>query len=76
VCYAAYSIAWQTKDQPFPFDTRPIADNGQGFDAEDNNAGFGLRNMHERAVNIGALFGVVSQLGKGTRVRLLWKTPS
>jgi PAS domain S-box-containing protein len=53
-----------------------ITDDGHGFDSESDNAGFGLRNMRERANSIGALFDIKSQLGKGTRLRLLWKTPS
>lgn len=52
-----------------------IADDGHGFDAETDNAGFGLRNMQERANSIDALFEIKSQLGKGTRLRLLWNTP-
>jgi PAS domain S-box-containing protein len=52
-----------------------IADDGHGFDAGVDSPGFGLRNMHERATNIGAQFDVKSQLGKGTRIRLLWNTP-
>ena len=39
------------------------------------NAGFGLRNMQERAINIGAVFGIKSRIGKGTRIRLLWTPP-
>ncbi len=52
-----------------------ILDDGQGFDTSAGVAGFGLRNMRERAANMGAEFGIKSQIGKGTRIRLLWKKP-
>jgi signal transduction histidine kinase len=51
-----------------------VADDGHGFDLQEG-AGFGLRNMRERAEFINAQLDVKSQIGKGTRVRLLWKSP-
>jgi PAS domain S-box-containing protein len=52
-----------------------VSDNGHGFDSQAEGAGFGLRNMRERAELINAQFDIKSQIGKGTRVRLLWKSP-
>ena len=53
-----------------------IAEDGQGFVTDAIGGGFGLRNMQERAAKIGAQFGIKSQVGKGTRIRLLWSAPS
>jgi len=54
-----------------------IADNGKGIDLgplnEQTNSGFGLgiRNMHNRAKLIGAVFTMRSSLGKGTEVKII-----
>ena len=50
-----------------------VTDDGRGFNLEEG-AGFGLKNMRERAEIISAQFDIQSQPGKGTRVRLLWKS--
>ena len=42
-----------------------IADNGQGFDPEQNTTGFGLQGMRERIVALGGQFLLSSQLGQG-----------
>jgi signal transduction histidine kinase len=47
-----------------------IEDDGVGFDVHDDSAGNGLRNMRERAAAIGGSLKVVSEAGKGTRLRL------
>jgi signal transduction histidine kinase len=53
-----------------------IRDNGQGVDlrplenGENTGFGLGIRNMHNRAVLIGAQFNVHSTLGKGTEVTI------
>jgi signal transduction histidine kinase len=52
-----------------------VVDDGQGFASNGEGGGFGLRNMQERAASISAQFGIKSQIGKGTRMRLLWITP-
>lgn len=49
-----------------------VMDDGQGFDTTATAEGFGLRNMQERATSIGAHLSIKSQIGKGTRMRLLW----
>lgn len=57
-----------------------IADNGKGVDLtplqEGNKSSFGLgiRNMHNRAMLIGAAFNMSSTLGKGTCVQIILPT--
>ncbi len=50
-----------------------ISDDGIGFDAEDVPvlSRYGLQGMRERAELIGADFQIISQAGKGTRIRVL-----
>jgi signal transduction histidine kinase len=51
--------------------TLRIADNGRGFDASLPVPGhFGLENMHTRAREIGAGFGLESTPGEGTELRI------
>ncbi|GJL63964.1 MAG: hypothetical protein NPIRA04_26180 [Nitrospirales bacterium] len=46
-----------------------IEDNGLGFDtANDENHGYGLRNMAARSRRLGARFEVLSERGQGTRI--------
>jgi signal transduction histidine kinase len=45
-----------------------IADDGLGFDAAAQQAGFGLRNMRDRARLLGGTLTVESERGTGTRV--------
>jgi len=49
-----------------------ISDDGIGFDAEDvpGMSRYGLQGMRERAELIGADFQIISQAGKGTRIRV------
>jgi two-component system nitrate/nitrite sensor histidine kinase NarX len=49
-----------------------ISDDGVGFDAEDvpGLSRYGLQGMRERAELIGADFQIISQAGKGTRIRV------
>ena len=49
-----------------------IADNGKGFDlaAVQNDAGFGLASMRERAERLGGSLAITSKPGRGTRIRL------
>lgn len=51
-----------------------IIDNGQGFDINQITGGMGLKSMRERANNINADFEIKSTLGRGTRIKLVWKT--
>jgi signal transduction histidine kinase len=51
-----------------------VHDDGQGFAPMPVEAGhFGLRNMQERARNIGASFSINSRPGEGTEVLVLWQ---
>lgn len=47
-----------------------IADNGAGFDRSQDQAGFGLTTIRERADMLGAKLLVESEKGKGTRILL------
>jgi signal transduction histidine kinase len=53
-----------------------VRDNGKGFDPDAAYSGFGLIGMRERAASIGAMHSIKSRIGKGTRVRLVWDTPT
>ena len=48
-----------------------IQDNGQGFDPSQNQTGFGLQGMQERAAVFNGQFHVISQPGNGCKVVLL-----
>jgi signal transduction histidine kinase len=50
-----------------------VEDDGHGFQAGDDHAGYGLRNMRDRARLLGGELTIDSQPGKGTQVIL--KTP-
>lgn len=60
----AQEIAVQLRQQSGSIDLS-IADNGRGFNPQQNTTGFGLRGMQERAVALGGKFHVKSQLGTG-----------
>ena len=47
-----------------------LQDDGVGFQTDARSAGFGLRNMRERAFNVGGQLDIESQPGAGTRLRL------
>lgn len=47
-----------------------ITDNGKGFDEATVKAGNGLRNLRERATEVGGILSINSGLGKGTEVDL------
>jgi signal transduction histidine kinase len=47
-----------------------ITDNGKGFDETTVKAGNGLRNLKERATEVGGVLSIKSELGKGTTVAL------
>ena len=53
-----------------------IADDGVGFEPDGAVAGLGLRNMRERAFNIGARLDVESRPGAGTRLVLRMRAPT
>ncbi len=54
-----------------------IADNGKGFDAgKVSSSRFGLKNMKERADQIGATLDVDSKAGQGTRIAVDWHDDS
>lgn len=51
-----------------------ILDDGLGFDAKTTKAGhFGLQNMRERAVQVGASLTIDSRPGEGTRICVRWE---
>lgn len=53
-----------------------IEDNGTGFDIQSKFDGhFGLRNMQERAEEVGATLNIVSQVNQGTKIRAMKETP-
>ncbi len=53
-----------------------IEDDGKGFDVEHQTAGFGQSIVRERAKAIGAHLTIDSEPGKGTRIKLIWKSRS
>ncbi len=51
-----------------------ISDNGHGFQLQGiSSEHMGLRIMRERAESVGAQFGVESQVGRGTVIRVAWQ---
>lgn len=53
-----------------------VVDDGCGFNAgalEDDESGNGLDNMRERAANLALDLFIVSDVGRGTEVSLIWK---
>jgi signal transduction histidine kinase len=44
-------------------------DNGVGFDTDQTSAGYGLKNIHNRAKQIGANIDINSFPGKGTKIK-------
>jgi signal transduction histidine kinase len=50
-----------------------IIDNGRGFVPDDTVAGFGILSMRERAQAVKATLELVSEIGKGTEVRVMWQ---
>ena len=50
-----------------------ISDDGRGFDLDDvSPEHMGLGIMRERAEAVGAQLGIVSQIGQGTQVTVVW----
>jgi signal transduction histidine kinase len=47
-----------------------VSDNGKGFDETKVRTGNGLRNLRERATEVGGTLNIKSELGKGTEVEL------
>lgn len=47
-----------------------VADDGVGFDTADNVEGLGLRNMRQRAFDIGARLEMRSKPGSGTHLEM------
>jgi signal transduction histidine kinase len=47
-----------------------ICDNGKGFSLDQAHAGFGLRNMKERAQCLGGEFNLDSNIGEGTQIKI------
>jgi signal transduction histidine kinase len=50
-----------------------IKDDGIGFDMNNNFAGNGLKNMKQRAMNIGGTLNIYSAQESGTEIRLQTK---
>jgi signal transduction histidine kinase len=48
-----------------------LRDDGEGFDATEDSAGQGLRNMRERAASIGGALTLISAPGAGTALEVL-----
>lgn len=49
-----------------------IIDNGKGFDSEKTSFGNGLRNIQKRAKDLGGKVEVISKIGEGTTVQLVF----
>ncbi len=49
-----------------------VADDGIGFDPSGTGTGHGLRNLRQRAAEIGAALDLTSRPGAGTRVSVTW----
>ncbi len=47
-----------------------ITDDGNGFVVQENSTGNGLRNMRQRAIQMGGTLEIESETGKGTRIQL------
>jgi len=47
-----------------------IKDDGNGFDIANTKKGAGLRNIHDRALILGATLDIQSTIGKGTIIQL------
>ncbi len=50
-----------------------LTDNGKGFDTESKSSGNGLRNIKERAKNIGGKVEIISELNVGTKIEFSGK---
>lgn len=48
-----------------------IADDGRGFNPEQNSTGFGIQGMRERTAALGGQFSLVSEPGKGCLVEVI-----
>jgi signal transduction histidine kinase len=53
-----------------------VADDGVGFDTAEKMGGLGLRNMRQRAFDIGARLDVTSKPGSGTRLQVRVPRPA
>jgi signal transduction histidine kinase len=53
-----------------------IADDGQGFDPDQNTTGFGIQGMRERTIALGGQFSISSQLGQGCRITVSIPLPT
>ena len=72
---SATEIEVDLRYQPEPV-TLTIRDNGSGFDpvsVSPEHLGLGI--MKERADSIGAYFGIESEIGRGTKVSVIWPDP-
>ncbi|NER26578.1 MAG: sensor histidine kinase, partial [Symploca sp. SIO1C4] len=47
-----------------------LADNGRGFDPQENTTGFGLEGMRERTEALGGSFYLISQPGQGCKIKV------
>ncbi|NEO98879.1 MAG: sensor histidine kinase [Symploca sp. SIO2E9] len=47
-----------------------LADNGRGFDPDENTTGFGLEGMRERAEALGGSFSLTSKPGQGCQIQV------
>lgn len=52
-----------------------LTDDGKGFDVADHSAGNGLKNMRERARKINGELEIISDMGRGTKLRFRGKLP-
>ncbi|MDH3752719.1 MAG: sensor histidine kinase [Acidimicrobiia bacterium] len=52
-----------------------VIDDGDGFDARTIQFGHGLRNISERAVEVGVALDITTSAGSGTKVTATWSRP-
>jgi PAS domain S-box-containing protein len=50
-----------------------LRDNGRGFHSEETFSGLGLTSIQERSQAIGARLEIVSRIGAGTEITLIWR---
>jgi two-component sensor histidine kinase len=68
--YSAASQANINLEFHYPFLILTISDNGKGFDPQKIKNGNGLKNMQSRAKKIGAVYHLITEIGKGTTITL------
>ena len=67
------AVTLRSEAEPAEFE---VVDDGRGFDPAIPSQGKGLANIAERARELGATLAVISTVGKGTRVKLVFSSLS